>query len=101
DDVVAGDATPGAIDVLIDIGPRLAKLAGGGVCDEAPARIDRHPIAAVEREHDRGGVGAGRDDEIVLEPAGPAVVHEVDAGIIVRSNRRIANLSLRSVASAK
>src|SRR5262249_58475136 len=74
---------PDAVDVLVDDGPRLAKVAGGGVRDEGPAAVDLEALAAVDGQGDGAGVCAGRDDEVVLEPVRSAVVHEVDAGIDV------------------
>ena len=83
EDVVAHDGAPGAVDLLVDDGSRLAQLAGPGVEDQIAAGVDLHPLRAVERQRDLAGIGAGREHEIVLELAWAPVVHEIDAGIHV------------------
>jgi hypothetical protein len=53
------------------------------VHDEYSVGVQFDALGTIDFETDPVRIGAGRDDEVVLEPAGSRVVHEIDAGIDV------------------
>jgi hypothetical protein len=79
--VVDGHRPADAADPLVRDRSWLAHVAGGGVDDERALAVHLDAVGAVDAEADPARIRARRDHEVVLEPARPAVVHEVDAGV--------------------
>ena len=86
-DVARRHLAPGRTELLVGQGLAQAQIPAGGAEDEVALGIDvkgRAPFGLTdpgEAKPDRSGVGAGGEDEVVLELAGVAVEHQVDTGI--------------------
>jgi hypothetical protein len=83
EDVVGSYRKPDAVDLLIREGPWLTDVAAAVCMTSVPSRVQLDTLGAVDVETDPVRIGAGRDDEVVLEQAVAAVIHEIDAGIDV------------------
>jgi len=67
--------------VLIDRGSLLAEIPTGRGNDEIAVIVEPYAGRAAEGERDRVGAGAGRDDEIELEPLLVPVIDDIDPAI--------------------
>src|SRR5262249_38321205 len=79
--VCARDGDALAAAPLVDARLLLAEVGRGPVPDQRAPRADRKPVGARHFERDCGRIGAGCDDEVVLEPSVRAVEDGVDAWV--------------------
>ena len=79
--VAALDLAPDAVDRLVNGWLPLADLAGGRAQAQVAVLIERRRVNALEVERDGPGVGAGLDDDVVLEGPRAPIVLDVDARV--------------------